>query len=274
MQMNSEYHISIVLDKRRKKQNGKFPVKLRVFTPSPRVQKLYSINFDMTEVEFANVWETLKPKREHKEIKLKLQSIEIKAIEIAENLKYFTFESFENSWFNKSSVLKNNINSYYDEAIEQYKINNQIGTAVNYEYSIKSLMVYNEQKSLNFQDVTVQWLKGYERFMIDTMEKSQTTVGIYLRPLRAIFNKAKEDRIINAELYPFGKRKYSIPAPNNVKKALSPEHLKLLFESVPVSIDQQKAKDFWFFSYFGNGMNIKDIANLRYKDLTEKLFYF
>ncbi len=47
--MTQEYSISIYLDTRRAKSNGKYPVKLRVFTPNPRKQKLYPTIFDFTE---------------------------------------------------------------------------------------------------------------------------------------------------------------------------------------------------------------------------------
>jgi integrase/recombinase XerD len=52
--------------------------------------------------------------------------------------------------------------------------------------------------------------------------KSITTVGIYNRTLRAIFNDAIAEEVISREnYYPFGNRKYKIPASRNVKKALS-----------------------------------------------------
>ena len=46
--MEQECFISIYLDTRRSKANGKFPVKLRVFTPHPRKQKLYNTFYEPT----------------------------------------------------------------------------------------------------------------------------------------------------------------------------------------------------------------------------------
>ncbi|TLX76887.1 hypothetical protein E9993_04155 [Labilibacter sediminis] len=39
---------------------------------------------------------------------------------------------------------------------------------------------------------------------------------------------------------------------------------------------QEKAKAFWFFSYACNGMNVKNIANIKYKDFidVETFFYY
>jgi integrase/recombinase XerD len=40
---------------------------------------------------------------------------------------------------------------------------------------------------------------------------SKTTVGIYVRQLRTLFNEAIELCIIKREKYPFGRRKYQPP---------------------------------------------------------------
>jgi len=103
--------------------------------------------------------------------------------------------------------------------------------------------------------------------MTETKGRSLTTVSIYVRALRAIFNKAIDEKEIDREYYPFGKRRYQVPATRNIKKALSREQLKTLFHAEPETPEQQKAKDFWFFSYSCNGMNMKDIALLKFKDI-------
>jgi site-specific recombinase XerD len=265
--MTNEYFISIFLDVRRAKQNGKYPVKLRVFTPMPRTQKLYATPYEFTKDEFHSIWETTKPRKEHKEDRLKLQAIEARANEIANQLSIFSFDAFERLLFSGTSKTQRDIQFYYQQAIALYNRNQQIGTAESYSQSLKTLIEFSGKTSLAFHAITPQWLKDYERFMTDEKKRSKTTIGIYLRPLRAIFNTAISDKVITADQYPFGRKKYSIPAPQGVKKALTKEQLKLLFETEPISPDQQKAKAFWFFSYSCNGMNFKDIACLQYKNI-------
>lgn len=265
--MKSEYFISIVLDKRRAKKNGKYPVKLRVFTPEPKKQILYPTKFDFTKDEFKSIWETSKPRKEHQENRTLLRAIEEKAIKAAKELEYFTFEAFENVLFPTHGKGQKDVVFYYQQAIELYKKNRQVGTALNYEYSLKSLIEFNGNEKLDFKKVTVQWLKDFEHHLTNK-GKSQTTVGMYLRPLRAIFNAAISENTIKRDHYPFGKKKYTIPTPKGLKKALSKQQLKLLFETEPGTPEQQKAKAFWFFSYACNGMNFKDIANLQYKDIS------
>ena len=89
-------------------------------------------------------------------------------------------------------------------------------------------------------------------------DKSVTSVGIYLRTLRVVFNNAIDDKDISNNIYPFGKKKYQIPTSKKVKKALNREQLKSLFNSKPKTKEQEEAKDFWFFSYMSYGMNLKD----------------
>ena len=266
-----DYTISIYLDKRRAKKNGKYPVKLRVFTSSPRQQKLYPTKYEFTEAEFDSVW--IKPTKTFKEERLSLQAIDKKAEEVAKTINPFILSEFENSLFGGNSKSSNVVNNYYQKAIEKYNKNEQISTASNYYLSLKSLLKYHKKSTIEFYDVTPDWLKGYERKMLAD-EKSSATIGIYLRPLRAIFNKAIKDCVIDIAHYPFVKDKYVIPSPKGVKKALSKEQLKVLYEGKPQNEQQELSKAFWFFSYACNGINFKDMLNLKYKNIDKENLIF
>ncbi len=250
--MEKQVFISIYLDTRRTKANGKYPVKLRVFTPEPRMQKLYPTIFDFTEKEFQNIWITTKPKREFRDIREELQSLEKLAYEKSSKITPFSFEEFDKSL----STIKGdrqNLLMKYKEQIDRLRSFDQLGTAQLYELSLKSLLAFNkeilvkESNILYFKEITPIWLEKYEKYMIVSNNRSPTTVSMYLRSLRAIFNNAIAEKDIELELYPFGKRKYTIPRYQGVKKALDKTKLKSLFEAVPKTPEQEKARDFWFF---------------------------
>jgi site-specific recombinase XerD len=276
--MKKEYAISIYLDTRRSKTNNKYPVKLRVYTSNPRKQKLYPTIFELTEKEFNSVWLTNKPRGDNNDLRLKIQAIENKANKIAEKLTPFTLDEFEKKLYRKRSD-GNKVSYHYKELIADYLKNDRLGTADSYSYSEKAIKEFventrkNSYNNLTFYDIDKNWLNEFERHMLGK-KRSPTTIGIYLRPLRAIFNKAIEERDIEPDIYPFGKRKYQIPSSRKVKKALSAEQLKTLYNSNPDTPEQIKAKDFWFFSYNSNGMNIKDIALLKFKDLDGETIKF
>jgi len=271
--MKRNYQIGVYLDTRRAKSNKKYPVKIRVFCSEPRKQVLYSTKFDFTEDEFNSIWYADKPGRKNKDIKNELTAIEVRAIQVADSLTVFNFDDFERLFIGKGTGKKD-VNFYYEKTVEQYKSNGQIATASNYSLSLKSLQKYAGKDQISFTTITPKWLKGYEKIMIETENKSQTTVGIYLRPLRAIFNTAIAEKTISADIYPFGRRKYVIPAPKASKRALSKDQMKKLWEALPDIPEQQKAKDYWFFSYACNGMNMKDILNLKYKNITDEILMF
>lgn len=272
--MKQDYFISLYLDTRRELANKKYPVKLRVYTPTPRRQKLYPTSFEMTETEFKKIYKTVKPRNEQKETRRKMLAVENKAIEIAESIKPFNFYEFDRKLYRKPGD-GSKVSYQYQQIINELAKYRQYGTANSYELSRKSFEVFIEYKgkksfsNLTFYDITTVWLKEYESYMTDIKGRSLTTVGIYLRTLRAAFNKAIREKEIGREFYPFGKGKYVIPATKNVKKALDHNQLSILFHAEPQTPEQEKARDFWFFSYACNGMNMKDILLMRYKDVQD-----
>ena len=127
--MEREYSISIFLDTRRELKNHAYPVKLRVFTPFPRKQKLYQTDFEYTEKEFESIWETTKPRNEVKPARAEIQAVLDKAEKTAKELEMFTFEAFEKVLLQKSGEPEN-VFFQYDAIIKQYSANQQIGTIV------------------------------------------------------------------------------------------------------------------------------------------------
>jgi integrase len=104
---------------------------------------------------------------------------------------------------------------------------------------------------------------------------SITTVSIYARALRTAFNEVISNGIVEADKYPFGLRGFSIPSGKNIKKALSTKDLEMIKNYAPEPDSmEERSRDFWLFSYYGNGMNFKDLLSLRVKDLKDTDIYF
>jgi integrase len=104
---------------------------------------------------------------------------------------------------------------------------------------------------------------------------SYTTVGIYLRNLRAIFKEAISESEVDQDIYPFGENKYVIPEGQGTKRAFDKGELKKLFAfELPDDSPIIKARAFWFFSYMANGMNVRDICELRISNFTNDRFKF
>lgn len=107
--------------------------------------------------------------------------------------------------------------------------------------------------------------------------KSNTTVGFYTRALRTIINILIEDGSFPKESYPFGRRKFKIPTSRKAKKALSASEIgKILRYECPVDdiTNKKQAIDFWIFSFHSNGINFKDIALLKWKNVFDDHFIY
>lgn len=277
--MEKKAVISYYVDTRRKREDGIYPIRLRVYNPVDRKKKLYQTEFNFTVKEFQSIWENVRPRTEYKSIRLKMTALENRANEAASKLSLFSFAKFEELLYRKGNAVAD-LFFYYDQAIKKYKQNNQFGTASNYELSLKSITTFLSSQgqkvssNFSFSDIDPDWLTKYEYYMIEVKQRSRTTVSMYLRALRTIFNSAIFAGDFERESYPFGIKKYEIPSVKNVKKALSKSDLKTLFNSEPQTPEQAKAKDFWFFSYCSNGMNIKDILTLKYEDINDGKIQF
>lgn len=262
---NPEVTTAIVLEKRFPRKDGSFPIKIRV--TYNREQKYYATKLAATENEFKKI-NSAKARGDFKDKQILLNAIEQKARDIIESLPEFSFEAFQSLFLgNKLQAKKRSITEGYDEYIYRLKENGQVGTANMYELSKKSLQTFSKTQKLTFKRVTVDFLEDYEKYMLNE-GKSPTTVGMYLRCLRKIFNDALAEEIITQKDYPFGRNKYVIPAGKNIKKAFSAEELSKFMAYGPIpETSEGFAKDMWFFSFLANGMNMSDIFRLKYKNI-------
>jgi integrase/recombinase XerD len=292
-------------DQPAKKGSELYPVRLRVYYNY--TTRFYPTGIDLTKDDFERSYLSQKPRQEFKDLRKKIIGIEARAKSVADDLKIFDFDKFEKKLL-RATGSGSDVFYHYTEVIKTLNEEGRISTSSNYDLSAKSLLQFYFHKgkykelekalleksdgkadllsildyarvrkikvSLPFENLTSNSLSEYERWMLKE-GKSKTTVGIYLRPLRALFNSAIDQSEITKEIYPFGKNKYQIPQGRNVKKALSKEDLKKLYEYPlePGSV-MHRARAFFFFSYVTNGVNVKDIAGLKYRDMDSNALKF
>lgn len=252
---------TILLDERRALKDGTYPVKLRI--TFRRKQKHYPTQYCLTKEEFEKT-QSQKPRGVFKEMQLSFQAIEQKARGEIEKLQAFTFEAFEKRFLENST--KDDVFAAFSQYVNQLSKEGRAATASSYNCACHSLQEFSQKKALSFCTVTPAYLREYEKWMLN-QGKSLTTVGIYLRPLRAVYNDAIASGDVKSEFYPFGKRKYQIPAGQNIKKALNLSDVEKIFNYQTLDEREAKARDLWIFSYLCNGINIKDVARLKYKNV-------
>lgn len=265
----------IILETRKTNKDGLHPVKLRVTYKKDR--KYYTLkgldkrSLYMIQDEF----DQLQTDKNFKLLNIHLVELEKAAMDVIKEMNGFSFDKFEDIYFDKPTD-KDDLFSIMLSIEKKLREEGRISTATTFKNALHSLKEFTGKERFPFKRVTVKFLKDYEKWMltpriIEGRKKmkanNRTTVGIYLRNVRTVFNQVKPTGI----LYPFGKSKhglYAIPKGKNTKKALTQADVAKIaaYKAIKGTVEQ-RSRDYWLFSYLCNGINIKDIARLKYANI-------
>ena len=270
--------VKVVLDTRRAliKNAGSndpiYPIKLRV--TFARKQRYYPLDVNaVSKADWEKIQSGQRMSKSQREVFHTIREYEGRAIEITDTLHPFSFHAFDTRW--KSSAMpthsSKSFQAVFKEYIEDLRRAGRASTTSSYQCAFNSLTSFS--KNLAWNDLTPEFLEEYEAYMREE-GKSQNTIGIYLRSLRAVINYGIANGLFAKEYYPFGRKshgKYQIPAAQNKKRALSKKEVEAI-KALEVKPGSRKelARDFWLFSYYANGCNIKDIVHLKWKDIDWK----
>ncbi len=273
--------VHFILDKRRLKTDKTYPLKMRV--TYRRKPKWTSLNASMTEEEYGYTFQSSSPtesfkkqltrtrKRELEDIKLKVDRLRLKVYDIIQEMPFFSFEEFEFK-IRKTKNHKKSVYDVFQEELDRLNKEGRIATAQSYKAGLRSLQ--SLQSDLQFHEVTPRFLKTFEHMRLQ-QGKSLTTVGTNMRALRVILNIAIDEGLMSKDRYPFGRRKYQIPAGRRRKKALPIDDIKRIAQyEVEKGSPNEFAQDIFIFSFLCGGMNMKDIAHLKQSNIRSGYLHY
>lgn len=251
--------ISIYHDTRRKKANGKFPVKLRLTASWLRQKDKYIyLNIDLTKEE----WHQVEGRSKSREITIIREELDRQlsdARQIVDDLSYYTHGAFMDR-FVTGVVPEKFVYDFFDRKIRVLTENGKFSTATGYKGTLSALKQFRRNKEIYFQDVTRLFLEKFIQFLKD-QGKAQATIERYFVYFRAIYNMAVQENIVSSDSSPFTRN--IKPEKGDPKKKALPESdiVKILTYS---SRDNRKqlARDLWVFSFCIGGINLTDIARL------------
>lgn len=257
-------------------QDGLYPIYLRVTID--RKSKFYSTPYKCTLKEWnENSGEFNSKFRNHLSFNSSLRTLKDEATDILEQLtkeqKVVTLIQFDNYY-----RLRDNSGTLVKELfLKEIKVLEENGQ-ISYKISLNSTLVALEKFKKNidkyrFEDVDAVFLEGFELFL----RKSGCEdggIGVYMRNIRKVYNKAIKDKIVSKIHYPFSEG-YKISKLKNkkVRKALTQQELDMIINfDISKAPSVLHARYLYIFSYYARGMNFTDLAELEWSDLEDLTF--
>lgn len=164
----------------------------------------------------------------------------------------------------KQQVLSYTV--FHENLIKEIKNAGKLSTCNIEKDTLKSIQRFFNRTEITFRDLSVDAIYKYQSFL-NSNNNSQSTIGIRIRTLRAVFNKAINREIIPATMYPFDKFKVSTIKESGKKEYLSEDELALLKNAELVEKNDIFARDMFLLSFYGRGINFIDLIQLKKTDL-------
>jgi integrase len=263
--------LSIILYKSKTLANGNHPLMVRI-------SQLKSIKYISAGLSCPAVWwdfQKNEPKRNHPDRKLleavlaqKKATYHTRLLELESEQKTLSFQQLVQAIEEPKQDIQG-LYPFLSEIIKNLVERGKIGRARLYKRLLSSLQEFVDNKQLCFSDIDVPFLNRYEAFMY-RQGLVENSISTYFKVLRALLNKAIQDKRMKREQYPF--EDYSLGKFSTLtqKRAMSKEDLQKVV-ALPLDPDSKfsRARDYFLFSYYGQGMNFRDMAFLRWEQIVK-----
>ena len=267
--------VEVICYKVRPLKNGEYPLMLRITKSRKRKYISIGISVDPKFWDF----DKNKPKRNCPDKEHIITLIEQKTQEYRRQITEYTAE--ERDYTLNTLVLrvekpisKQTFGNYFDQYIQSLIAEKRLGYAKTFHELKSSINGYCHTLDFYFTDIDVLWLRGYELFLREK-DNAENTIGIRFRSLRVLYNRAITDNIVKRNNYPFGTFKVSKFHEQTNKRAIVRDDIKRIIDLDLKTITTyhcpylEFGRDIFIFSYLSCGMNVTDIANLRYADIID-----
>lgn len=192
--------------------------------------------------------------------------------ELGEDFSFILFsERFKGNGRMKSEVSKD-VLDIYNHYIQEKKVRQ--GTIDSYKTAVTHLT--NFKHGIKITDLDVDMLLKFQEYLRNNYKlnsgknMSDTTIGIYMRSLRALYKYAEKIFELSPKRNPFGEGKITIPNSPACHRAMNDEEFKKLLCYTPRNKDEEFALDMFLISFGLAGMNLVDILKLKNKNIINK----
>lgn len=253
--------IRYYLDTRNANKEGKYPLKISVRHNDSRFYINLSVSLTDDQWNGSEVINAPLQKKMNAYIKQRYAEIETKLydLRIAGKLEAMSAKSLKQIITTPDSPEKEEepfFSAYFEKYLQHLSKKN---TLLSFKYTANKISAYTDLDSLTFRHITPSWLKNFDSFM-EKQGLSVNARGVYMRNIRAVFNAAIDDELIDIALYPF--RRFKIKKKETIKRSLTPEQLVGIRDFASADPFAKEAADIFMLTFYLIGINNIDLLKL------------
>ncbi len=255
----------VLLDKRRQLKDGDYPLIIRIF--SEGTHRNVGLKIRLKEDEFDEATQRAVKHPNKKEINQKITQNLVKFQESA--LKMELADTQGSAQNIKTSVVKPQIKldflAFAETIVREQEDGKHYGNALFYKSSISALKTYTGKDTILFREVTYEFLKKLENKML-TKGLAVNGVAMYMRTIRAVYNKAIKSKLIDRSNYPYDSFKIKMEA--TAKRNISKVDIQAIM-GLKLEIDSPAwhARNYFLLCFNLIGISFADLLTLRKTDI-------
>ncbi len=244
----------ILLDKRRSPKDGKYPLKVRMYEGTRSTEKSLSIYLKESEWDA----EAQVVRKACPNYKLYNSKITIEKADLDKKILFGIELTQPRKKKHKQSIIE-----YGSKLSVELEKAGKSGNSIVYNTAIEVLLRYTKQKDVTFEDIDYRYLTAFQN---DLLQRGigVNTIAIYLRTIRAIFNKAINEDI--TENYPF--KKFKIMHRPTRSRSLTTEELRQIANYRCSGVTEFN-RDLFLLSFCLIGINFADLLTLTKKNIVD-----
>ncbi len=250
---------SIKLDKRRKLNNGKYPLKIKI---ARKDSAFYlRLPYELKNEEWDARTGKVKNLPERKSINLwlekKLTSIKEKIYALQESgrLRLYSNKRLQQYLLNECEANNEHLfKVQLENFLESKEKENTKQIYINTKRKLKNFCDYD---TLMIEDIDIEWLDNFVEFL-KKENNSINTIGLRLRSVRSIVNYAKKKKVIKEYVFD----NYRIKQEETRKRNLNLEELRKLYKA-ELTDRLSVFRDLFFLVFFLMGINLVDLSTVK-----------
>jgi len=251
--------ISIKLDKRRRLNSGRFPLKFKVARKDSAIY--IPTGYELKEDEWDAKNEKVKGIPEQRVINMKLMKrislLNDKIVQLQEEgkLRYFSNKKLSLYLSNEEDKTDYENHLFKTQMSEFLSKKESEGTKRIYIAAENRIKDFCDYDTLRVEDIDIDWLDDFVDFL--KIKNCKNTIAMRLRIVRTILNYARKKGVLKEYVF----NMYSIKSEETRKRSLTVEQLRKLHEA-KLSPIRSKHRDMFFLIFYLMGINVKDLSKL------------